>query len=122
VQRVREKTPATAETLSEDYDLQDIICLNLERAIQICVDLAAHVIADADLPAPTTMAEGFEQLCRLGLIPAEIAMRMRKAVGFRNVAVHAYQRINWTMVYAIITTRMDDFRAFADAVARAANL
>jgi len=46
----------SAGILAEDYDLQDIICLNLERAVQGCVDLAAHVIADADLPAPTTMA------------------------------------------------------------------
>jgi len=122
VQRVKEKTPATAKSLSDDYDLQDIICLNLERAIQVSVDLASHAIADADLPAPTSMSESFEHLFRLGLIPADLALRMRKAVGFRNVAVHAYQQINWTMVYSIITTRLDDFRAFADAVARAARL
>ena len=122
VRRLREKTPATAETLSNDYDLQDIISVNLERAVQVCVDLAAHVIADAELPAPTAMSESFEQLCRLGLISAELATRMKRAVGFRNIAVHAYQQINWLMVYSIITTRLEDFRVFADAVARAAGL
>jgi uncharacterized protein YutE (UPF0331/DUF86 family) len=122
VQRIEDKTPATAKSLGDDHDLQDIICINLQRAIQVCVDLASHVIADTDLPAPTAMSESFEPLCRLGLISAELASRMRKAVGFRNVAVYAYQKINWTMVYKIITTRLDDFRAFAEAMARAAQL
>ena len=122
VQRIQDKTPASAETLAGDHDLQDIICINLERAVQGCVDLAAHVIADADLPAPTTMAESFDRLSNLKLIPAELSSRMKKAVGFRNIAVHAYQSINWAIVYSIITRRLDDFRAFAEAIGRAASL
>ena len=122
VQRIKDKAPASAKSLMDDYDLQDIICINLERAIQGCVDLASHVIADADLPAPTTMAESFDQLQSLGVISAELASRMKKAVGFRNIAVHAYQRIDWEIVYAITAKRLDDFRAFADAIARVAAL
>lgn len=80
------------------------------------------MLADADLPAPASMSESFEQMCQLGLIPADLALRIKKAVGFRNVADHAYQQINWTIVYSIITTRLDDFRAFAEVVARAACL
>jgi uncharacterized protein YutE (UPF0331/DUF86 family) len=122
VQRIKDKTPASVAILAEDNDLQDIICINLERAVQGCVDLAAHVIADADLPAPATMAESFDQLRSLNLVPADLATRLKKAVGFRNIAVHAYQRINWAIVYSIITRRLDDFRAFAEAISRAASL
>ncbi len=122
VRRIREKTPPSAAALQENYDLQDIICLNLERAVQTSVDLAAHVIADSDLPAPGSMGESFEQLRQLGLISGELATRMKKAVGFRNVAVHAYQAVNWAMVFEIITTRLADFSDFARAVARAADL
>jgi len=122
VQRIKEKTPASADLLEQDYDLQDIICLNLERAIQGCVDLASHAIADANLSAPTTMAESFQQMTILGLISDPLASRMKKAVGVRNIVVHAYQRIDWKIVYTIITSRLDDFRAFADAIARAARV
>jgi uncharacterized protein YutE (UPF0331/DUF86 family) len=122
VQRIKDKTPASASLLLEDYDLQDIICINLERAVQTCVDLAAHIIAESDLPAFGSMAESFEQLQKLNMISDELAYRMKKAVGFRNVAVHAYQAINWEMVYAIITTRLSDFTDFAKAVARSAEL
>jgi uncharacterized protein YutE (UPF0331/DUF86 family) len=41
---------------------------------------------------------------------------MSKSVGFRNTAVHAYQEIDWDMVYCTITKHLDDFRGFADQV------
>ena len=39
IERVRTRTPASVEELSTDHDAQDIICLNLERAVQACVDI-----------------------------------------------------------------------------------
>ena len=122
VQRIKDKTPSSAAALRGDSDLQDIICINLERAVQICVDLAAHIIAESDLQAPGSMGESFEQLRRHGLLSEELAARLKKAVGFRNIAVHAYQEINWEVVYSIITTRLTDFVEFARAVSTAAEL
>jgi len=122
VKRIEEKTPASAEILLSDNDLQDIICINLERAVQICVDLAAHLIASSDMPAAGSMAESFDQLHRLNHISPVMAVRMKKAVGFRNVAVHAYQEINWKIVYAIITTRLSDFVEYAKSVSKIAGL
>jgi len=113
VARIRAKTPASAAVLLEDYDLQDIITVNLERAVQICVDIAAHILAGRDLPAPDSMAASFGQLCMQDLIPEELAARLTKAVGFRNVAVHAYQAIDWDIVFSIITERLQDFSDFA---------
>ena len=122
VQRIKGKTPASADVLIRDSDLQDIICVNLERAVQICVDLASHIIAESDMPAAGSMAESFELLRRINIISGELAARMKKAVGFRNVAVHAYQEINWEIVYSIITTRLSDFVDFAKAISKAAGL
>jgi uncharacterized protein YutE (UPF0331/DUF86 family) len=116
IQRIRDKTPESSDLLVDDLDLQDIICINLERAVQVCVDLAAHLIAESDLPAPRTMAESFDHLRRLKFISDRLAARMKKAVGFRNIAVHAYQDINWIIVYSIITTRLNDFVEYASAI------
>ena len=43
---------------------------------------------------------------------------MKKAVGFRNIAVHNYESINWAIVFAIATEHLKDFEEFAAAVAR----
>jgi uncharacterized protein YutE (UPF0331/DUF86 family) len=122
IERIKEKTPTTAAALLEDIDLQDIISVNLERAIQLCVDISSHIIAATDMPAPSTMGESFEQLRRLDLISGDLAAHMKKTVGFRNIAVHAYHEINWAMVYSIVTTQISDFVEFAQAVSKHANL
>jgi uncharacterized protein YutE (UPF0331/DUF86 family) len=54
--RIEEKTPATAEELKADFDRQDIISVNLERAVQACVDVGMHVISQRNLLLPDSMA------------------------------------------------------------------
>lgn len=56
VQRVEANCPATVEDLAADPDAQDIVALNLTRAVQLCVDIAAHILAEQELPAPASMA------------------------------------------------------------------
>lgn len=111
--RLREKRPLTPEALLANTDLQDILALNLERAVQLSVDLAAMRIADLSVPAPETMGAVFEVLRERGVLSAGTADRMRKAVGFRNIAVHDYQRIDWQIVFNLVHRRLEDFEAFA---------
>jgi uncharacterized protein YutE (UPF0331/DUF86 family) len=122
VERVREKSPATAAALAKDVDAQDILTLNLTRAVQLCVDIGAHLIAEQNKPAPDTMGQTFDVLADMGVIPAELAMRMKKVVGFRNIAVHNYEAIDWEITHAIATHHMDDFAAFATAVVAATGI
>jgi len=42
--------------------------------------------------------------------------RLKGAVGFRNVAVHAYRSIDWQIVHSITHERLDDFQQFARSV------
>lgn len=116
IQRTHEKCPVTAAALSADADAQDIVALNLTRAIQLCVDIGAHLIAGRDITSPTTMGQTFDTLATLGIISNELAARMKKAVGFRNIAVHNYESIDWQIVHAIATRHLDDFKDFARAV------
>ena len=114
--RIESKVPPTAEVLAADFDLQDIISLNLSRAVQLAVDIGAHLISELNLPAPDTMGQTFDLLERSGLIDATLALRMRKAVGFRNIATHNYDQINWQIVHNIVKNHLDDFAAFARVI------
>lgn len=116
VHRVAEKCPKDADSLAKDYDAQDILALNLTRAVQLCVDIGAHLVAGTQLPAPDTMGQTFEILMQAGILNAELADRMKKAVGFRNLAIHQYDAINWVIVHAIARYRLADFEDFARAV------
>jgi uncharacterized protein YutE (UPF0331/DUF86 family) len=116
IERIAAKTPPSADHLAQNPDLQDIIALNLQRAVQLSVDLASHFIAETDARPPSTMAENFEVLKSLQVISPALADRMTKAVGFRNIAVHSYHTIDWNIVYQICSRHLDDFRQFAQAI------
>lgn len=79
--RLHAKAPADTAQLRGDIDLQDVLVLNLSRAVQLCVDMAAHLIAKHAWPPPNTMGETFDRLAEHGLLPADLALRMKKAVG-----------------------------------------
>ncbi len=114
--RVQTKCPADADKLAADFDLQDIVSLNLSRAVQLCVDIGAHLIASTEALPPNTMGETFEQLAQTGVINRELALKLKRAVGFRNIAMHHYDAINWFMVHSIVKSHLADFAAFAKAV------
>jgi uncharacterized protein YutE (UPF0331/DUF86 family) len=109
-------SPFDAEQLADDFDLQDIVSLNLTRAVQMAVDLGAHIAASQNQTGRATMAETFEQLHGMGVITADLAIQLKKSVGFHNIAVHNDSTINWQVVHAIIAGHLDDFKDFARAV------
>jgi uncharacterized protein YutE (UPF0331/DUF86 family) len=116
VERVEEKCPSKLEELEKSPDLQDILVLNLTRAVQLCVDIGSHIISENEIAAPTTMGEVFERLVSLELLAGETGESMRKAVGFRNIAIHNYEAINWEIVHAICIHSPADFTDYARAI------
>lgn len=114
--RVGDKTPPDVDLLIQDPDLQDILVLNLTRAVQLCVDIGSHVISESDESAPTTMGGVFTTLEKIGSITPPTRVSLQKAVGFRNVAVHNYDVINWEIVFAICHKSLVDFRRFAKEI------
>ncbi|NDU89923.1 MAG: DUF86 domain-containing protein [Ferrovum sp.] len=117
LQRIETKCPLDAATLVADIDLQDIISLNLSRAVQISVDSGAHMISGMEVPPPDTMGQTFDCLAQGGILNSELASNLKKAVGFRNIAVHNYERINWAIVHNIVKYHLKDFSEFARVVA-----
>jgi uncharacterized protein YutE (UPF0331/DUF86 family) len=120
IARIEQKRPQTIEELERDIDIQDIIAINLERAVQQCVDSAMIVLSNAGARVPETMSDAFDQLFLQGIISKEVCSRMQNAAGFRNLLVHTYRKIDWKIVWSIITEHLDDFRRFAAEVMRVA--
>lgn len=117
LRRIETKCPSDAATLVADIDLQDIVSLNLSRAVQISVDIGAHLIAGMEVPPPDTMGQTFDLLAQEGVLNIDLASSLKKAVGFRNIAVHNYESINWDIVHSIVKFHLADFSEFAKVVA-----
>ena len=110
------RSPLSANDLETDIDKQDIISLNLSRAVQLTVDIGVHIISSLSSQVPDTMGQTFEVLADKHVIPKELATRLKKSVGFRNIAVHNYDAINWDIVHSIVQLHLRDFSEFAKAI------
>lgn len=116
VHRIQDQYPVTAEELRQNYDKQDIVVLNIERAVQLCVDIGGIVLSAIAHRVPDTMGQTFSLLQEAGVIDGTLAASMRSAVGFRNVAVHQSSTLDMDIVSRIASKSMEDFCAFARAV------
>ena len=122
IQRIEDKKPDNINLLIQDLDLQDILVINLTRAVQLCVDIGSHIISTANKPSPQTMGEVLTTVYELTTISLDTREQLKKAIGFRNIAVHNYEAINWEIVYAICHNSLQNFRRFAQEISRYAAL
>ena len=114
--RIESKKPKTLDDLLKDIDAQDILALNLERSVQLCVDIANHILSSLDDAPAMSMRESFELLSERKIIPKELADNLKKAVGFRNLSVHAYDKIDWQLVWYILVGDLKDLVRFLECV------
>lgn len=102
----------------EDYLKQDAIALNMQRACEQCIDLANHTIRVRKLGLPKESKESFRILGENRIIPKDLAARLERMVGFRNVLVHEYQRLDIGLMIEVIENRLDDLLLFVDCIVR----
>lgn len=117
--RILEEYAGDNQNLAANQTKQDAIILNLQRACETAIDLAMYVVNQRRLGAPQESRDAFVLLQATGILPADLATKMQKMVGFRNIAVHEYTRLNLEVVQSIITKQLNDFRAFSSTIVKA---
>ena len=119
LRRILEEYAGDDKNLFTNQTKQDAIVLNLQRACETAIDLAMYVVNQRHLGIPQESRDAFTLLQTAGILLPDLATRMQKMVGFRNVAVHEYTRLNLDVVRAIITKQLDDFRTFSSTIVKA---
>lgn len=116
LRRIKVKRSVTVEEFLGDQDRQESVLFNLQMAIQSCVDIAAHVISDEDLGVAGSTNEMFYMLEENGYLTRELTEKMVVAVGFRNLVVHEYGKIDLTKIYQIANQGIGDLEEYLRAV------
>jgi len=93
LRRIEEKRNIDLNIFLKDIDRQESILFNLQMAIQNCIDIAAHIISDEGFGVPGSTNEMFYLLEENDFMGRDITEKMVKAVGFRNLIVHEYEKI-----------------------------
>jgi len=118
LRRIQDEYAGKKQNLIENQTKQDSIILNLQRACETTIDLAMYVVGTRKLGVPQDSRDAFALLQAGGLLPADLALRMQRMVGFRNVGIHEYTHLNLDVVHSIVTTQLDDFRVFSSTIVK----
>lgn len=118
VRRVREVHADDPVAFRGDLTRQESVLLNLQRACEAAIDLAMHLVRVDRLGLPKASREAFDLLEGAGTLPADLARALRGMVGFRNVAVHDYRRLDLDVVESIVARHLDDLLAFTRIAVR----
>ena len=115
IRRVTEEYAHNPQNL-ENFTKQDSIILNIQRACEAVIDLGMHVIAERGLGIPQTSRDTFEILQNNKIVSPEMSERLKAVIGFRNIAIHNYQRLNLKIIQAIIEKDLKDLLYFTDVI------
>ena len=122
VKRALEKSSVDIQTFMNDSDRQDIVLFNVQMAVQNCIDIAAHIISDEGFGVPGSNNEMFYMLEENGYLDKQMVEKMVKAVGFRNLIVHEYGKLDIQEVYGISKSDIKDLLDYLKAVFKKAGI
>jgi uncharacterized protein YutE (UPF0331/DUF86 family) len=116
LKRVEQEYYPNQDTFTTNFTIQDAVILNLLKASQLSIDIAAHIIRLKKFEIPKTNREFFVILENNKIISEKTSISMQKMVGFRNIAVHDYNNLNIDIVINIVENHLNDFLQYMDEI------
>lgn len=104
-------------TFVADRGEQYRIAFPLQQAIQLAIDLAAHLLAGQPGHRPDTLAGLFTALGERDVVEDALAMRLAAMARFRNLLVHQYADLDPDRVWDIVHGDLADVDRFLAVVA-----
>ena len=103
---------ASDKPFKEDHFKQDAIAINLQSACEQAIAMANHIIKNEKLGLPKESRESFQLLFKTNIISEELWTKLHAMVGFRNILVHQYQKVDFNLMIDIIENHLDDLINF----------
>ena len=119
LKRIQTEYNGNQLNLFENLTKQDSIVLNLQRACELSLDLGLHVIRVKKLGIPQSSRDIFEILNQANLITPTLLQTMKAMVGFRNIAIHEYRKLNLEIIRSIIEKHLSELNEFVELMKKA---
>ena len=100
------------EEVCSDFKKQWEIEHGLQLAIQNLVDIGSHILSALAKNKCENYTEVIDKLGSEGIIPSELAGKIRGMAGLRNILVHDYLEIDLKAIYEILQNQLTDFDNF----------
>lgn len=116
--QLNEYSTLTVAEYRADWKVQRIIERTLQMMIELCADIAGHIIADGGLRSPETYADTFRVLGENAILTPEQTAVMEKMAKFRNIVVHQYEAVDAEIVILVLHKHLPDFDRFQEVIAK----
>ncbi|NOY65259.1 MAG: DUF86 domain-containing protein [Nitrospirae bacterium] len=116
LEQISEYKDISVKKYRKDWKIQRIIERTLHLMIELCIDIANHIISDRNLRMPTSYADTFRVLVEEGIIRTSLFKRLEKMAKFRNIIVHQYEQVEPEIVVSILKKNLKDFEEYKKAV------
>lgn len=108
-------------SLTPDEFLEDPHAIGSARyyltvAVEVCLDMASHIIASEGMRAPRDYKDTFQVLNEAGVLSDDLTTTMQSLAGLRNLLVHVYWNVNDVMIHESLQSELDDFEVFVSHV------
>lgn len=117
LQRIAEVGGGSVDLTRQDRSRRDLLAFYLALAVEDCIDIAEHLIAEHGWGAPDSYGEAFRLLAQRGVLSSSLAELMVQAAGMRNAIFHEYEGIDWVRVHAAVND-LSRVREFIVAIQR----
>jgi uncharacterized protein YutE (UPF0331/DUF86 family) len=104
-----------------DKKTQRYVERTLHLAIECCLDIGNHLIADQNWREPINNKDVFTVLEENGVITSALLPNLSKMAKFRNILVHDYAKIEPDIIYSILKNNVADFQKFIKEIDVALN-
>ncbi|MDD1745449.1 MAG: DUF86 domain-containing protein [Candidatus Methanoperedens sp.] len=89
---------------------------SLQEAIEACLDIGSHIIAEQGFRRPEDYREIFKVLEENGIIDHVLSEKLQEMAQFRNLLVHRYGQIDTRRIYIIMSDDLKDIQEFAKSI------
>jgi len=114
--QIREFSKVSITAYKSDWKMQRIVERTLQMLIELCIDIASHIISDEGMRLPSGYADTFTVLMEKKVIHRNLFKTMDKMAKFRNVVVHQYEKIDPAIVVSILHNNLKDFEIYKKAI------
>ncbi len=115
VKRLDSKRVITLDKFLENWEVHSAILRELQVAIEVCIDIGNHIIADMGWESPEVYRDVAKVLAKHGVISEEFSKVFEKMIAFRNILVHEYMELDLKRVYEYLD-KLENFRRFVNFI------
>jgi uncharacterized protein YutE (UPF0331/DUF86 family) len=116
LKQIKEYSKISLVQYKNNWKTERIVERTLQILIEVCLDIANHLISDKEMRLPTGYADTFKVLAENKVINKKLFEALEKMAKFRNVVVHQYETIDPAIVISILQRNLSDFEKYKKAI------